>query len=204
VTTDSLVIVNDEEDVVAFAYSVQRVSLVTSVEDPTLVEVSVHKQSREDEEEGDEVGRLFRTTDRTAQFVLQSLQYAGTGEEEEPGAAALLGQPPALLGQPPALLGQPPALPGQPPALMGQPPALLGQPPALMGQPPALLGQPPALLGQPPALLGQPPALLGKPPALLGQPPAQIEARHRLFLSPGLVEWLAVSLESAKMASASS
>jgi vacuolar protein sorting-associated protein 13B len=184
VTTDSLVIVNDEEDVVAFAYSVQRVSVVTSVEDPTLVEVSVHKQSREDEEEGgDEVGRLFRTTDRTAQFVLQSLQYAGTGEEEEPGAAAL---------------------PGQPPALLGQPPALLGQPPALLGQPPALLGQPPALLGQPPALLGQPPALLGKPPALLGQPPAQIEARHRLFLSPGLVEWLAVSLESAKMASSSS
>ena len=89
VTTDSLVIVSEEEDAVTIMYSVQRVSVATSVEDPTLVRLTIHKQVEEDE------AALLRTTDRTAQFVLQSIQYAAgaaaAGLGEEGGPAALLG-----------------------------------------------------------------------------------------------------------------
>jgi vacuolar protein sorting-associated protein 13B len=92
VTTDSLVIINDEEDAAVLMYSVRQLSAAPSAEDPTLVRLAVHKLVEEEEEE------LLRTTDRTAQFVLQSIQFsglaAGLSEREEGRATtttALLG-----------------------------------------------------------------------------------------------------------------
>ena len=67
-TNQSLVLVNEDEDAIQQVYTLINISLETSIDDPTLTILKIYQERS--------VVDSFQPTDRVAQFVLDSIQFA--------------------------------------------------------------------------------------------------------------------------------
>jgi len=72
-TKDSIIILNEDEDAIQHVHQLANLSLEPSLQDPTLSVLKVlRQQSPEDN---------LQLNDRVAQFVLESIQFAGNRSE---------------------------------------------------------------------------------------------------------------------------